>query len=326
MKRAREQMADYRASLLYAACTGALTADWRAANPHPEEDGSALLRRILAERRAVWERAELARLTAAGKVPRGESWKQRYPEPRTPSDADQARMPIGWGLATLDQLLVEPPRNGVSVKGQNEPPGTRALRLDALGDGSIDYDRCRYIEIPVRKAAALTIRAGDLLVSRANGSKRLVGRASLATEPPVDTVFPDTMIRCRFVLSELGPWTATVWAGANVCAHLEQRAKTSAGIWKLGQDDLTSALIPIPPLAEVDVVQNRVELASISSAEIAYGGTLDLRQSILHAAFSGRLVPQDPADEPASSLLSRLRAEAIPSTPRRRSARSGALP
>ncbi len=32
-----------------------------------------------------------------------------------------------------------------------------------------------------------------------------------------------------------------------------------------------------------------------------------LRQSILKAAFEGRLVPQDPADEPASALLARLR-------------------
>lgn len=40
-----------------------------------------------------------------------------------------------------------------------------------------------------------------------------------------------------------------------------------------------------------------------------------LRQSILHAAFTGRLVPQDPADEPAAALLARLRA--APATTRR---------
>ena len=34
-----------------------------------------------------------------------------------------------------------------------------------------------------------------------------------------------------------------------------------------------------------------------------------LRQSVLKRAFEGRLVPQDPADEPASVLLERLRAE-----------------
>lgn len=44
-----------------------------------------------------------------------------------------------------------------------------------------------------------------------------------------------------------------------------------------------------------------------------------LRQAILKKAFTGRLVPQDPSDEPASVLLARLRAErsALPSGRRR---------
>ena len=47
-----------------------------------------------------------------------------------------------------------------------------------------------------------------------------------------------------------------------------------------------------------------------------------LRQAILKKAFSGRLVPQDPADEPASTLLARLRTERAASpAPKRKTAR-----
>ena len=70
LTRAREGLEPFRASLLHAACTGALSADWREANP-PAETGESLLRRILAKRCAAWERTERARLRAKGTPPRG---------------------------------------------------------------------------------------------------------------------------------------------------------------------------------------------------------------------------------------------------------------
>ena len=122
------------------------------------------------------------------------------------------------------------------------------------------------------------------------------------------------------MLPELGPWIAMNWANATTRGQLERSAKTSTGIWKLGQDDLTSVLIPLPPLSEIDVALAQIAIGSIPPGEITQGETNDLRQSILYAAFAGRLVPQDPADEPAAALLARIRTEAAPSAPRRRAA------
>jgi type I restriction enzyme S subunit len=45
--------------------------------------------------------------------------------------------------------------------------------------------------------------------------------------------------------------------------------------------------------------------------ELALKQSTTQRQNILRAAFSGQLVPQDPADEPASKLLERIRAERV---------------
>jgi type I restriction enzyme S subunit len=74
-------------------------------------------------------------------------------------------------------------------------------------------------------------------------------------------------------------------------------------------------LIPLAPIEELKEIVNQVEetfsqidaLETWCNTELTRSATL--RQAILKAAFSGQLVPQNPADEPASRLLERIRAE-----------------
>ena len=286
--RARERAGAYRASLLHAACTGALTADWRAANPNPNEDGPTLLRRVLAERKAA---------------------RQSYKEVQSCAAQDEAfpDIPPEWVWAPISDLVSEQPRNGVSIKGSLSPPGVAALRLDALVDNGLDFSRCRYIQIPLRKAALIAIRDGDFLVSRANGSRHLVGKAAVAEQSPDEMIFPDTIIRLRFVEPALGRWIAAVWKSGLVRGQLEARAKTSAGIWKLGQDDLLAVRIPLPSLEEAAFIVQRLADERVDEVD-PRADFRSLRQSILHTAFTGHLVPQDPAAEPAATLIARLRA------------------
>ena len=73
--------------------------------------------------------------------------------------------------------------------------------------------------------------------------------------------------------------------------------------------------MPLPPLAEqrriVAEVERRLSVSQQAEAAVAANLTRAerLRQSILKQAFSGKLVPQDPNDEPAAALLERIRAE-----------------
>ena len=73
--------------------------------------------------------------------------------------------------------------------------------------------------------------------------------------------------------------------------------------------------IPLPALAEQHRIVVEVErrLSTIDELEAVVDANLKraerLRQAILKRAFEGKLVPQNPNDEPASALLERIRAE-----------------
>jgi type I restriction enzyme S subunit len=73
--------------------------------------------------------------------------------------------------------------------------------------------------------------------------------------------------------------------------------------------------VPLPPInVERDLLDDvEVKFSIINNIEKAIDHSLahaeTLRQSILAQAFSGKLVPQDPNDEPAEKLLERIRAE-----------------
>ena len=79
--------------------------------------------------------------------------------------------------------------------------------------------------------------------------------------------------------------------------------------------DLDRCWMPVPPPSDQRAVVPEVErqFSFIEACERAVEAGLAraaaLRRSILAAAFSGKLVPQDPSDEPASLLLERIRAE-----------------
>lgn len=285
----------YRQSILKAAVTGQLTADWRAENAHRLEHGRDLLALVLKKRREDWD------------------GRGKYKEPVAPDTTNLPDLSEGWVWATVDHVLRADLSNGRSVPDAVE--GFPVLRLNALKDGRVDLSKRKIGAWDATSAEPFLIARGDILVSRGNGSKQLVGRGGLVKQDPDPVAYPDTMIRIPILLKYLSAkWFLQLWNSPFMRGQIEKAAKTTAGIYKINQNDIKDFAVPLPPLAEQIEIEALVDEKAERIAHLEFWCNTELarstalRQSILKDAFAGRLVPQDPADEPASVLLARIKA------------------
>lgn len=295
LERAKRNLERYRASVLKAAVEGRLV---------PSEAESAR-----SERRDYQPAIALLDEILAAKSK--ESTRRRPAVTRT-AEALLPDLPEGWCWIRAGQTVTTPLTNGRSVRSASS--GFPVLRLTALREGSVDLSEQKIGAWTKEDAKPAIVSEGDFLVSRGSGSIRLVGIGGVVGPVTNPVAFPDTMIRFRLSPRISAKYFAYVWNSRVVRDQLEARAKTTAGIYKLNQGDLEACVLPLPPRAEQDrIVEelDRILSAADACAALNRSSTTRcsvLRQSVLDWAFQGRLVDQDPSDEPVSDLLARIRA------------------
>ncbi len=281
LKSARIRLKRYRASVLKAACEGRLVpteAELAKREGREYEPASVLLERIQAERAASPnKKREKAKDTAALDV------------------SELAVLPEGWAWTNMREILSLPLANGRSVKDGSG--GFPVLRLTALRDNTVDLSKKKTGDWTEQEAFRFLVAESDFLIARGNGSLRLVGRGALVSSNPEKVAYPDTLIRARFVPDHIeARYIATIWKSHVVRAQIERQARTTAGIYKINQQDIGAISLLLPPLAEQERIVAEVErrMSVIEQMEALVEMNLKraetLRQSILRMAFSGRLV------------------------------------
>jgi type I restriction enzyme S subunit len=166
LERVQRNLKRYRASVLKAAVEGRLVpteADLARAGGRDYEPASALLERILAERRRRWHEA---------------GGRGSYQEPLSPNASNLRELPAGWCWATVDQLAHEV-RYGTSAKTQEEQEeGVPVVRMGNIVDGFLDLTELKYLPASHDEFPDLLLQPGDVLFNRTN-SAELVGKTAV---------------------------------------------------------------------------------------------------------------------------------------------------
>ena len=262
-----------------------------------DEPASVLLERI---------KAEKERLIKEGKIKQSKKVAKASDTPHYPY-----LLPNGWTWCKLDDVVCEL-KYGTSEKSISQ--GKMAvLRMGNITNiGSIDYSNLVYSsnEDDIKQYA---LEKGDLVFNRTNSSEWVGKTAIYKGEQPA--IYAGYLIRIRplIIHSEYLNIVMNSTYYRNWCYEVKTDAINQSNI---NAQKLSQLMIPIPPLEEQSRIINEmgkwlVSIIKIEDEATKLQSLIKFEKSqILDLAIHGKLVPQNPNDEPASELLKRINPKA----------------
>ena len=315
-----DRIEEYRQSVLNAAFTGQLTADWR--DDHPDvEPAEALLERILEERRRQWEKDYRAKYEKKGKEPPS-GWKSRYSPPDSFStNEDLFDIPADWTWTNLDHLTISGPQNGLYLPKHKYGSGTPILRIDDYQIGwSRSAEELQKVDAEQDDVEKYSLNVGDLVINRVNSVSHL-GKSLLVEERNVPSLFESNMMRLRPTSHGSRRYLTYYLQSVRGRMMLIRNAKHAVNQASINQSDVKGTPVPLPPEEEQKEIVRRVRqrLDKIDEMAAHVDGARErldhLDRSVLAKAFRGELVEteaerarrEDRDYETAAELLKRVR-------------------
>ena len=318
LQSAYDQLTAYRQAVLKRAFEGALTAQWRQENKDKLEIRDQLIQRIGQEQNVRYEQALREWRSAvetgvpANRMGRRPSKPKKPDEPpRVGADELAELPPLPHGqvytyLANVGQL-----ERGTSKHRPRNDPGLFGGPYPFIQTGEVRAAD-RVIRDHVRTYNELGLAQSRLWPK---GTLCITIAANIAETAFLgfDACFPDSVVGFTAAETLVLPRYVELFI-KSVRTRLEAYAPATAQK-NINLSVLERLVIPLCSLQEQRAVLDRLEaILSVVNEQMwvierAFRSADALRQSILRKAFTGRLVKQDANDEPASALLSRIRAE-----------------
>lgn len=216
-------------------------------------------------------------------------------------------MPNGWKWCKLEDLVCEL-KYGTSEKSSSVGK-IAVLRMGNITNwGTIDYSGLVYSSND-EDIKQYSLKKNDLLFNRTNSSEWVGKTAVYKEERPA--IYAGYLIRVRPILisSDYLNYVMNSSYYRNWCYNVKTDAVNQSNI---NAQKLSQLMIPVPPLKEqeriiieidkwislIDTIKNSKEKLQVIIKQA--------KSKILDLAIHGKLVPQDPNEEPASELLKRI--------------------
>ena len=213
-------------------------------------------------------------------------------------------VPEGWAWCKIEEIAES--NIGLTYKPEDVcSDGIPVLRSNNIKNRRICTDG--LIRVKTHILPKQFIGKGDLLICARNGSRNLVGKCALIEQDEEPMSFGAFMAVCR---SAFNRWIFLILNSSYFSKYLDN--SNSTAINQVTQSMLLSFNIPLPPKNEQARINSMVErLCSCvdeleKHEQVVLAKINDSRKRILELAIHGKLVPQDPTEEPAIELLKRI--------------------
>ena len=205
--------------------------------------------------------------------------------------------------------------------GYNAPAldyGTiKMVRISDIQENCVLWDNVPYCQIDENDIDTYLLKVNDILFARTGGT---VGKSFLVEEVLEKAIYAGYLIRTRYS-SLLNPRYMKSFMASQLYWEQLNNGTIATAQPNCNGKTLAKMLLPIPPAKEQDrIVKTLMQLSSFLNNYDLCQDRLNLlnkeikeqlKKSILQEAIQGKLVPQDPSDEPASELLKRIREEKL---------------
>lgn len=265
-----------------------------------DEPASALLQRIKEER---------DKLVREGKI--------RKPKKLAPIEEEEKPfdIPKGWEWVRLGEVIEI--IGGVSYKKGDvlvDNFGMRVLRGGNIQNNSlILYDDDVYINKD-SIAKEKIIREGDIIIVASTGSKTVIGKPAFI-EKDYENIAIGAFLRIIRPINILNSKYISKIFFSGIYRNYIRNISKGTNINNVKNEYLNNFIIPLPPLAEQKRIVEKVDqlftlIDELDSNKEDLLEVINLtRNQVLQEAIQGKLVEQNPEDEPASVLLDRIKEE-----------------